>query len=134
MSCTSTVHLRQDRRSAPAGPACAAKSVTDKLLIRPDITLCRRTLTVSTSRQPLTDPGRVQDAIERAGGSGRGLVGSAVSPLKEGGAVLRRPVAGSGQWDSAVAIAYLANPQAWPTTGPALTVDGGMAGLRLPSY
>ena len=33
----------------------------------------------------------------------------------------------------AAAIAYLASPQAGATTGTALTVDGGMAGLRLPA-
>ena len=33
----------------------------------------------------------------------------------------------------AAAIAYLASPQSGATTGTALTVDGGMAGLRLPA-
>jgi NAD(P)-dependent dehydrogenase (short-subunit alcohol dehydrogenase family) len=33
----------------------------------------------------------------------------------------------------AAAIAYLASPQAGATTGTALTVDGGMTGLRLPA-
>jgi NAD(P)-dependent dehydrogenase (short-subunit alcohol dehydrogenase family) len=33
----------------------------------------------------------------------------------------------------AAAIAYLASPQAGATTGTALAVDGGMAGLRLPA-
>jgi NAD(P)-dependent dehydrogenase (short-subunit alcohol dehydrogenase family) len=37
-----------------------------------------------------------------------------------------------GAGEVAAAIAYLASPQAGATTGTALAVDGGMAGLRLP--
>jgi 2-keto-3-deoxy-L-fuconate dehydrogenase len=37
-----------------------------------------------------------------------------------------------GAAEVAAAIAYLAGPQAGATTGTALAVDGGMAGLRLP--
>jgi 2-keto-3-deoxy-L-fuconate dehydrogenase len=62
------------------------------------------------------------------------LLEAAGDPAAELAALRARPPLGRlvGPAEVAAAIAYLASPQAGATTGTALAVDGGMAGLRLP--
>jgi 2-keto-3-deoxy-L-fuconate dehydrogenase len=63
------------------------------------------------------------------------LLEAAGDPAAELAALRARQPLGRlvGPAEVAAAIAYLASPQAGATTGTALAVDGGMAGLRLPS-
>jgi NAD(P)-dependent dehydrogenase (short-subunit alcohol dehydrogenase family) len=63
------------------------------------------------------------------------LLEAAGDPAAELAALRARQPLGRlvGPTEVAAAIAYLASPQAGATTGTALAVDGGMAGLRLPS-
>jgi 2-keto-3-deoxy-L-fuconate dehydrogenase len=62
------------------------------------------------------------------------LLEAAGDPAAELAALRARQPLGRlvGPAEVAAAIAYLASPQAGATTGTALAVDGGMAGLRLP--
>jgi 2-keto-3-deoxy-L-fuconate dehydrogenase len=62
------------------------------------------------------------------------LLAAAGDPAAELAALRARQPLGRlvGPAEVAAAIAYLASPQAGATTGTALAVDGGMAGLRLP--
>jgi NAD(P)-dependent dehydrogenase (short-subunit alcohol dehydrogenase family) len=62
------------------------------------------------------------------------LLDAAGDPTAELAALRARQPLGRlvGAAEVAAAIAYLASPQAGATTGTALAVDGGMAGLRLP--
>jgi 2-keto-3-deoxy-L-fuconate dehydrogenase len=62
------------------------------------------------------------------------LLAAADDPEAELAALRARQPQGRlvGAAEVAAAIAYLAGPQAGATTGTALAVDGGMAGLRLP--
>jgi 2-keto-3-deoxy-L-fuconate dehydrogenase len=62
------------------------------------------------------------------------LLEAAGDPAAELAALRARQPLGRlvGPAEVAAAIAYLAGPQAGATTGTALAVDGGMAGLRLP--
>jgi 2-keto-3-deoxy-L-fuconate dehydrogenase len=62
------------------------------------------------------------------------LLGAAGDPAAELVALRARQPLGRlvDPGEVAAAIAYLASPQAGATTGTALAVDGGMAGLRLP--
>jgi 2-keto-3-deoxy-L-fuconate dehydrogenase len=62
------------------------------------------------------------------------LLEAAGDPAAELAALRARQPLGRlvGPTEVAAAIAYLASPQAGATTGTALAVDGGMAGLRLP--
>jgi NAD(P)-dependent dehydrogenase (short-subunit alcohol dehydrogenase family) len=63
------------------------------------------------------------------------LLEAAGDPAAELAALRARQPLGRlvGPAEVAAAIAYLASPQAGATTGTALAVDGGMAGLRLPT-
>ena len=63
------------------------------------------------------------------------LLEAAGDPAAELAALRARQPLGRlvGPAEVAAAIAYLASPQAGATTGTALAVDGGMAGLRLPN-
>jgi NAD(P)-dependent dehydrogenase (short-subunit alcohol dehydrogenase family) len=63
------------------------------------------------------------------------LLSAAADPEAELAALRARQPLGRlvSAGEVAAAIAYLASPQAGATTGTALTVDGGMAGLRLPA-
>jgi 2-keto-3-deoxy-L-fuconate dehydrogenase len=62
------------------------------------------------------------------------LLEAAGDPAAELAALRARQPLGRlvGPAEVAAAVAYLASPQAGATTGTALAVDGGMAGLRLP--
>ncbi len=62
------------------------------------------------------------------------LLGQAADPLAERAALVARQPHGRlvQPEEVAAAIAYLASPAAGSTTGTAIEVDGGMAGLRLP--
>jgi len=62
------------------------------------------------------------------------LLDQAAEPVQERSALEARQPAGRlvTADEVAHAIAYLASPQAGATTGTALTVDGGLTGLRLP--
>jgi 2-keto-3-deoxy-L-fuconate dehydrogenase len=63
------------------------------------------------------------------------LLDSAADPATERAALEARQPSGRlvSADEVAQAIAYLASPSAGATTGTALTVDGGLTGLRLPS-
>jgi len=63
------------------------------------------------------------------------LLAAAADPEAELAALRARQPLGRlvSAGEVAAAIAYLASPQAGATTGTALTVDGGMTGLRLPA-
>jgi NAD(P)-dependent dehydrogenase (short-subunit alcohol dehydrogenase family) len=63
------------------------------------------------------------------------LLAAAADPEAELAALRARQPLGRlvSAGEVAAAIAYLASPQAGATTGTALAVDGGMAGLRLPA-
>jgi 2-keto-3-deoxy-L-fuconate dehydrogenase len=63
------------------------------------------------------------------------LLAAAADPEAELAALAARQPLGRlvSAGEVAAAIAYLASPQAGATTGTALAVDGGMAGLRLPT-
>jgi NAD(P)-dependent dehydrogenase (short-subunit alcohol dehydrogenase family) len=63
------------------------------------------------------------------------LLAAAADPEAELAALAARQPLGRlvSAGEVAAAIAYLASPQAGATTGTAMAVDGGMAGLRLPA-
>ncbi|MQA95547.1 MAG: SDR family oxidoreductase [Streptosporangiales bacterium] len=62
------------------------------------------------------------------------LLGASGDPVRERAALEARQPTGRlvSAEEVAAGIAYLASPQAGATTGTALPVDGGMAGLRVP--
>ncbi|MDA8289782.1 MAG: SDR family oxidoreductase, partial [Actinomycetota bacterium] len=62
------------------------------------------------------------------------LLAAAADPAAERAALVQRQPHGRlvQPEEVAAAIAYLASPLARSTTGTAIEVDGGMAGLRLP--